>query len=147
MTQTATVSVSRAPALLSDGSMTSLLEAITGEALRVRCLEQRIVRDGRQDPQIPHSARVLKRIVLLCGKHLTDGVGDSLIILDKIETYRELLACGKEQVGLFAKHFGLTSTGERLFRTTLVHYRGKPLALITERSPSHFGAHPALRIA
>lgn len=150
--------------LSSDGTMTSLLEALTGEKIRIQNIDQQVVRDGPSSLQLPHRARILKRTVVLGGKHASYVVADSLLVLDrlpskiqqdliagdeligrllmryKVETFREILTCGLEPAGLIGKHFGLAPTTEILSRTSLVHHLSKPLGLITERFPTHIGS-------
>jgi chorismate-pyruvate lyase len=149
--------------LVTDGTVTEILEAYTGESMRLVKLFEGVV-----DLEAPlhglnlnKGDNVLRRQILLQGK-MTLGnytYADSYIALDRLddglrralleshkpigfliqeqrmETYREILGCGRELAGPIAHHFDINETDGMLWRTYRVIYRGEAIMLITEKFP------------
>jgi chorismate-pyruvate lyase len=60
-----------------------------------------------------------------------------LMLECQLETFKEILDCGRELAGSLADYFTLAPTAPVIFRTyrTFVHHR--PVMLITEKFPEH----------
>lgn len=146
------------------GTVTTLLEAFAGEPIRVAKLDQGYVEwDGHDsrldlDPGRP----VLRRTVLLRGlesgrnflfadslmvpERLAQPVLDGLLGTDtpvgtlllesRVETFREVLAVGRERAGFCAVHFEIEPDAEMIWRTYRVCARQRAIMLITEKFPA-----------
>ena len=68
----------------------------------------------------------------LLGKKLAIG---HLLLRDRLETFREIIACGREPSGALSSHFGIYPQAPLLYRTYVVQLRGAPLMRITEKFP------------
>ena len=153
--------------LVTDGTVTEILEAFTGESMRlVKLLETVLTLEEPQHAlNLEVGERVLRRQVLLQGKMTltTYTFAESYIAVDRLEeplrralleshkpigfliqeqrmeTFREILACGRELAGPIAEHFELEPSHGMIWRTYRVFYRGEPIMQITEKFPeSHF---------
>ena len=67
---------------------------------------------------------------------LRSGKAIGLLILeDRLETFREILACGREQAGDLSVHFFVDPDEYLIYRTYRVIVKGSPVMLITEKFP------------
>jgi chorismate-pyruvate lyase len=58
-----------------------------------------------------------------------------LILEDRLETFREILSCGREQAGDLAEHFLIDPDAFLIYRTYRVIVNRSPIMLITEKFP------------
>lgn len=148
----------------TDGTVTHLLEAYTGEPIEVVKLHQGNGPCGAAaawldlDPDGP----VLRRNVVLRGRNsqqrllyaealvvperLAAPVLDGLLGTDKpigtllaenrTETFREILTVDYEEAGECAPHLGLDPTTPLIFRPYRIVADGRPIMLITEKFPA-----------
>jgi chorismate-pyruvate lyase len=153
--------------LVTDGTVTEILEAYTGESMRlVKLLEDVQTLD---EPLAALSAvqgeEVLRRQILLQGKmSLTNFLyAESFIAVDRLdeslrngllksrkpiglliqeqrmETYREIVGCGRELAGPLGPYFDVDPSEGMIWRTYLIYHKGQPIMQITEKFPeSHF---------
>ena len=152
--------------LVTDGTVTEILEAFTGESMRLIKLLETV--ETLEEPQrtlnLEAGERVLRRQILLQGKMTltTYTFAESYIAVDRLEeplrralesqkpigfliqdqrmeTFREILACGRELAGPIAEHFELDPSQGMIWRTYRVFFHGEPIMQITEKFPeSHF---------
>jgi chorismate-pyruvate lyase len=148
---------------MTDGTVTEVLEAYTGESMRLVKLEQDTRTLDRPLPGLEASAGeyVMHRKILLQGsisltnyvfaetylaiKSLDERTRDALTITHKpigqlirdgrIETFREILKCGVEPAGSLAEHFHLHRSDPLVFRVYRILAGQRPLMQITERFP------------
>ena len=147
--------------LTTDGTVTHILEAFTGEPIEVVKLSQTL------GPWHPHESAisltpadtVMRRSVLLRGRWSGRNLlhGDSIVAYDRIapdvraglldtdkgigrvlfenhvETFREIIGWGEEPAGPFAAELGIDAEAALLFRTYRIMCQGRPIMLITER--------------
>lgn len=149
--------------LITDGTVTDVLEAYANERIRVVKLAQEFgtVDAERPELDIPTPERVLRRTVLLQGAltgtnflhahsvftpdHLHPEIVDGLLVSDKplgrllaqyrVETFREIVAVGFEPAGTCADHFGVDPASKLVFRTYRILVDGRPVVRITEKFP------------
>ncbi len=146
--------------LLTDGTVTDLISAFTGEAIRVAKLEQYIrVAPAPDMLQCGASSRLLRRKVLLRGRdrayvyadstfvfaRLSEKIQHQLLTTDypiglmwkdeRLESYREIVELRIESCAEVAVHFDLPESTLCGLRTYLVHRSGLPLGAITEKWP------------
>ena len=153
--------------LTTDGTVTEILEAYFGEAMRVVKLSQDLVTldCAIQALGLNQGHQVLSRKILLQGKlsrvnflyaesviapdrldeHVRDGLLKSnkpigqLILEHRIETFKEILDCGKEPAGSLTEYFPIDGASAVIFRTYRVFANQQPVMVITEKFPeSHF---------
>jgi len=153
--------------LVTDGTVTEILEAYTGESMRLVKLHEQVEILDAPLPGLELAAgqEVLRRQILLQGKMtlVNYTYADSYIALDRLdeslkralleshkpigfliqeqrmETFREILGCGRELAGPIAHYFDLDSAMGMIWRTYRVFFRGQPIMQITEKFPeSHF---------
>jgi chorismate-pyruvate lyase len=153
--------------LVTDGTVTEILEAYTGESMRLIKLYEELVVLEADLPGLHLVAgqQVLRRKILLQGKmSLTNFLyADSYVALDRLddwmrhglleshkpigflmqerrlETFREIVGCGRELADGLSPYFGVTETDGMLWRTYRVLSGGQPIMLITEKFPeAHF---------
>lgn len=150
--------------LESDGTVTQLLEAWTGEPVEAVKLHQTFARTIRAGSglDLAKGTPVLRRQVLLRGTttgqvllHATASVAvhrlprsvldgmlmtsepiGRLLAAARIQTFREILRTGTEPAGAVGLHFGLAPDDEVLCRTYRIVRGGRPLMVITERLPA-----------
>ena len=150
--------------LETDGTVTQLLEAITGEPIEAVKLHQTFARTLRAGSglDVAKGTPVLRRQVLLRGTttgqvllHATASVAvhrlprpvldgmlmtsepiGRLLVASRVETFREILKSGTEAAGTTSVHLGLTPDDEIVFRTYRIVRGGRPLMVITERLPA-----------
>jgi len=149
--------------LTTDGTVTEILEAYAGEAMQVVKLEQAVLEDAEPVAWLDaeHGGEILKRHILLQGSdsrrnflyaesriavaHLDERVRRGLMESDKpigllllefrIETFKEILDCGRRSAGALAGHFTVDPEQALVFRTYRMISGGRPLMLITEMFP------------
>lgn len=149
--------------LMTDGTVTDVLEAYANEPIRVVKLFQSFSTSEPEEPELDRYGyqRVLRRSVLLQGElsHQNFLYADSVITPDglptqivdalltteqtigrllarnRIETFREVVALGFEPAGTCADFFDLEPTDKLVFRTYRILVRGEPVMRITEKFP------------
>lgn len=149
--------------LVTDGTVTDVLESYCGEAIRVVKLAQSFdVPDPDRPPlELFEGERVLRRTVLLQGTisgtnfiyadsilapdRLPDYLVDDLVATQvplgrliaksRLETFREVVGVGFEPAGHHARYFGVDPVSDLVFRTYRIHYNTKPVVRITEKFP------------
>jgi chorismate-pyruvate lyase len=154
--------------LMTDGTVTEILEAHLAEAICVVKLSQSFGRDlVEAGLELLDSERVLHRSVLLQGA--TSGINyiyaDSAIVADRlppvvldglltggepigrlmadnrVETFREIMELGVESAAGCAEYFGVDGTSDLIFRTYQIHLNQRPVIRITEKFPAtHFAS-------
>jgi len=153
--------------LVTDGTVTELLEVYADEEMRVVKLFERVLTLAADVPWLDVKAgdAILRRNILLQGK--TSGTNylyaESLIAIDRLspvardglltshmpigylmrkhrmETFREILQVCTEVAANAARYFNISPTAALISRTYAVNYANQPLMLITEKFPeSHF---------
>ncbi len=155
----------------TNGTVTHILEAFTGESIRIVKLSQGYAAwddaDRRLDLEPGHP--VLQRTVLLQGtdsgrnylyadsimipdrldEHVLNGLVNTdapvgrLLVESRVETFRDLLAVGTEPADSCALHFGIAPDDEMICRTYQVLASKRPIMLITEKFPASFYVSPA----
>ncbi len=149
--------------LMTDGTVTDVLEAYANEPIRVVKLAQSFDAVDSSQPELERRTadRVLRRSILLQGAHsgtnfvyadsvltpdhLHPDVVEGLLVSDKplgrliaehrIETFREILALGFEPAGACAQHFGIDPATKLVFRTYRILVSHRPIVRITEKFP------------
>jgi len=153
--------------LVTDGTVTEILEAYSGESMRlVKLLEEVTTLDAPLPAlELEPGQPVLRRQILLQGKMSlsTFLFAESYIALDRLdaplrdallnshkpigfliqdrrmETFREVLGCGHEPAGPLAHHFDdLAPTDGLIWRTYRMFYRGQPIMQISEKFPETY---------
>lgn len=152
--------------LTTDGTVTHILEAFTGEPMEVVKLFQTVGPWDRSDSALDLTAEdiVIRRAIVLRGQWSKRNIlyGDSIIAHERVgpevragllstdrpigkllfenhvETFREILAWGEEPAGTCADHIGIQPTAPVLFRTYRIMSGNRPIMLITERFPARF---------
>lgn len=151
--------------MTTDGTVTHILEAWSGERIRVEKLEHTEVMATIDDPVLGMSGpeMVIRRIILLQGAvsgqnylyadsvmlpdrfdaglaerlRSTDEPVGRLMVEARLETFREVLHCGQEPAGACAVHFCVDPASPLLVRTYLVILHSRPVMRITEKFPAH----------
>jgi chorismate-pyruvate lyase len=155
--------------LVTDGTVTEILEAYAGESMRLIKLyeEQVLLEADLPDLELKAGDPVLRRKILLQGKmSLTNFLyADSYVALDRLddwmrhglleshkpigflmqdrrlETFREIIGCGRELADGLGPYFNVEETDGMIWRTYKVINNAKPIMLITEKFPeTHFPA-------
>jgi chorismate-pyruvate lyase len=149
--------------LVTDGTVTEILEAYTGESMRLIKLYEELVTLDHDLPALELKAgqQALRRKILLQGKmSLTNFLyADSYVAIDRLddwmrhglleshkpigflmqehrlETFREIVKCGREMAGQLGTYFGIDETDAMIWRTYRVIAGGQPIMLITEKFP------------
>jgi chorismate-pyruvate lyase/acyl carrier protein len=152
--------------LTTDGTLTEILEAFAGESIRVVKLFQEVcVLDQAVSAlELPWGASVLRRKILLQGRmslvnfiyaesiialdRLDEGVRNGLLqsqkpigllILERrIETFKEIVDCGREPAGSLADYFPIAPDAAILSRTYRMITNAQPIMLITEMFPESY---------
>lgn len=150
--------------LVTDGTVTNILEAYAGEMIDVVKLKQSVepAVGALPDLDVDDHEDVLSREVLLRGRRtgktfvhatsrivpgrLASSVRDGLLRTTKpigrlleesrTETFRELLGSHREIAGRYGKHFGLAPDAPLIARSYRVLAAGRPIMHITERFPA-----------
>lgn len=150
--------------LVTDGTVTHLLETFAGEPICVIKLHQSIDESGPGVDELDVRAkqRVMHREVLLVGcttrrafvyaasqivpDRLDPAVRQGLLESSKpigylleeshTETFRQIIDAHRESAGACASYFGIDAAAEVLTRTYRVLAAGRPIMLITEKFPA-----------
>ncbi len=149
--------------LTTDGTVTHVLEAYESERILVQKLGQSQdseVAPAEMEPAGPET--VMRRCILLQGSQTKETYvyAESVILSDRLErrvaegllfteepigrllldsrleTFREILDCGREPAGERAQHFGLDESAPLISRTYRVIAGHRPIMLITEKFPA-----------
>lgn len=150
--------------LVTDGTVTNILEAYAGEQIGVVKLRQ-VAEPAAQaaaDLDVLESDQILHREVLLTGRssgrtfvyalsqivparldsRVRRGLVESLEPIgrlleeNRIETFREILDARREPAGVRAVHFGIESRALVVSRTYRIIAGRQPAMLITEKFPA-----------
>ena len=147
--------------LTTDGMVTEILEAYLWERMKVIKLFQDYFVLDYEIPSLEtmKGCKVIQRKILLCGRisqknhlyaesiivpdRLDEKIRDSLlntnkpigllILENRLETFREILDCGKEQAQDLAVYFNVKRSDFLIFRTYRVFANHLPIMLITEK--------------
>jgi chorismate-pyruvate lyase len=143
--------------LTTDGTVTQLLELLTGEKIRVEKLEHSLVEGAPAALAVPPTETVVSRRILLRGAsrpymyahswlvparmppemqqqmlHTDTPIGQ-LWKAARLETFREIVDFRRERDNNIATLFGTDTL--LLSRTYLIHAGGSPMGLIVEKFP------------
>jgi chorismate-pyruvate lyase len=160
-----TLSVLQKVLLITDGTVTQLLEIYSGEKISVRKLEHALVTGAPPALGVSATEPVLSRRILLMGaarpymyahswlvpSRMPRGMQEAILQTDtpigqlwkaaRLETFREIIDFRRERDSEVAALFGVDSA--LLSRTYLISAGGAPLGLITEQFPvTYFGGSP-----
>lgn len=153
--------------LVTDGRITDIVQAYSGETVEAVKIQQKLVTCDAQFAalQLETQQQLIERSILLQGTTTKTNYlyADSYLVLErlepeirnqlifsrqpigkllrenKVETYREIIDCGIEPAGKLAQYFGIPASAEIIYRTYLVLINGLPVMQITEKFPtSHF---------
>jgi chorismate-pyruvate lyase len=156
--------------LITDGTVTELLEQYLNEAIKVIKLYEGTEGSIKQLSEIHQplvdvqNLPVLKRITLLQGQktHNNWVYAESTVLLNnlaqgfredlmhsrepigklwskyRIETYKSIIAAGREQAGELAAHFKIQANDAMISRTYTVYSGNKLIMVITEKFPQQF---------
>jgi chorismate-pyruvate lyase len=143
--------------LVTDGTLTQLLEVFAGEKIRVRKLRQSQIAGGPAPLALDAGEPVINRTILLRGEHraylhaeswlvparMPAGMHEALQRTDtpigqlwkaaRLETFREIVDFRHETNAEVAALLG--SGNELLARSYLVITGGRPMSLVVERFP------------
>ena len=150
----------------TDGTVTYILEAYAGEPVEVVKLSQVSDRSNAGDAHLAVATdqEVLRRRVLLRGarsRHTllyaeavvvvervrgpfldglleTDKPIGTLLAESRMETFREVLAVGREPAAASATHFGVDPAAELVVRTYRIVAGQQAIIVITEKFPTAF---------
>jgi chorismate-pyruvate lyase len=160
-----TLSVLQKVLLITDGTVTQLLEIYSGEKISVQKLEHTLVTGAPPPLGVPAIEPVLSRRILLRGatrpylyahswlvpSRMPPGMQEAILRTDtpigqlwkaaRLETFREIIDYRRERDSKVAALFGVDSA--LLSRTYLISTGGVLLGLITEKFPvAYFGGSP-----
>jgi chorismate-pyruvate lyase len=149
--------------LTTDGMVTEMLEANYWERMVVELLfqEDYALEKELTDLECKRGEHVLDRRILLRGRmsHLARIYAESFIVRDRLsdfirdgllnsskpigllilesrlETFREILGCVREEAGDIAVHFQIEPSDRLISRRYRVIADGQPIMLITEKFP------------
>jgi chorismate-pyruvate lyase len=149
--------------LTTDGMVTEMLEAVFWERMKVIKLFQDhfILDHDIPSLEIKKDCNVMQRKIFLRGKlsqknhlygdsiivpdrleeNIRDGLLNSnkpiglLLLENRLETFREILDCGKEKAHDLADDFNIEKDDFLIFRTYRVIANHLPIMLITEKFP------------
>ncbi len=155
--------------LTTDGTVTEMLEAVLWERMKVVKLSQKLLKADQDLPflEADKGADVLDRKILLRGvvshknhvyaeslilpDRLSDPMRDALlnsakpigllILEERLETFREIMDCGKEPAGEVAEHFLVPPDSFLIYRTYRVFAHRHPIMQVTEKFPESGPAH------
>jgi chorismate-pyruvate lyase len=147
--------------LTTDGMVTEILEAYLWERMKVIKLSQDYFTLDHEisSLEIGKGCKVMQRKILLCGglsrknhlyaesiiipdrleEKIRDGLLNTnkpiglLILENRLETFREILDCGKEEAQDLADYFNIKRNDFLIFRTYRVFSNHMPIMLITEK--------------
>lgn len=154
--------------LVTDGTVTQLVELYTGESIRVRKIENQIVAnkvvpvDVQRMLQTSDNNALLKRVILLCGNSRSYIYAESYFVMErlpqdmriklettnipigllwreaKLETHREIIEYRRECNAAIAEHLGIDINSELLSRTYMLYTHRQPMGVITEKFPAGY---------
>jgi len=157
--------------LVTDGTVTQLIELYSGESIRVQKIENHIVgnqlapTDVQRSLQTTDDNALLKRIILLCGESKSHLYAESYFVMERLpsdmrvklettnipigllwrearlETHREIIAYHRERNTAVATHLGIDPDAELLSRTYLLYTNRQPMGMITEKFPASYFAN------
>ena len=150
--------------LITDGTVTDVLEAYSGEPVRVVKLAQSLGVPDAETPELDLAPdeRVLRRSILLRGTisgrnmlhaesvispdRLPPGVFEAILASERplgrilaahrVETFREIVALGYVPAASCAEHFEVDKTAKFLFRTYRIFAGHQPVIRVTEKFPA-----------
>lgn len=150
--------------LTTDGTVTNVLEALSGEAIALVKLSQSYDLSPTEDPDLRtvEGESLIRRRILLRGRRSgrnyvyaesvilvnrlhprlcndlieTDNPVGKLLVQSRIETFREFVSWGFEPAGDIAGHFGLREDDQLISRTYRVFAQRAPIMVITEKFPA-----------
>lgn len=150
--------------LTTDGTVTNVLEALSGEVVALVKLSQSYDLSPADDPDLrtTDGESLIRRRILLRGRESgrnyvyaesvvmvdrldpglcrdlveTDNPIGKLLVQSRIETFREFLSWGFEPAGDIAGHFGLREDDQLISRTYRVFSQRAPIMVITEKFPA-----------
>lgn len=146
--------------LITDGTVTQLLEIYTREKITVQKLEHSLVTGAPSSLSVTATEPVLSRRILLRGSarpymyarswlvpsRMPRGMQEAILQTDtpigqlwkaaRLETFREIIDFRRERDSEVSALFGVDS--ELLSRTYLISAGGMPLGLITEKFPTTY---------
>jgi len=159
----ATLSVLQKVLLITDGTVTQLLEIYTGEKISVQKLEHLLVTGAPPSLDVSATEPVLSRRILLRGaarpymyahswlvpSRMPKGMQETMLQTDtpigqlwkaaRLETFREIIDFRRERDSEVSGLFGIDVP--MLSRTYLISAGDAPMGLIVEKFPeSYFGA-------
>ena len=149
--------------IATDGTVTEIVEAQYLETIRIVKLDENTERSCRAIPHLESKAgdEIYLRKVMLRGKityrnyiyaesiilpsrvenvlqmelqNTSKPIG-KLLLENRTETYREIMACGLEAAGELADYFGLEPDDALVSRTYRVFANREPMMLISEKFP------------
>lgn len=151
--------------LVTDGTVTAMLESYFAEPMDVIKLQQRLgpAAERLPDLELEPGASVLERRILLRGHvsgrnrvyaessivterlslRMRDGLLYSrepigfLMLAERLETFREMLGCGRHSAGALASYFRIAPDDSIIYRVYRVFAGGRPIMRITEKFPEH----------
>lgn len=151
--------------LITDGTVTDILEAYFREPIEIVPLQQDITNSLEPVPELDLEAgsRIMQREILLRGKLSRRNMlhADSLIVpgrlsetlleglllkkqtighlllMHKLETHREIIQFRRQQAGRLAAYFAVHEEALLLARTYIVLLGGLAIMRITERFPEY----------
>lgn len=149
--------------LATDGTLSTLIEAYTGDTIVLRKLHERLcpARDAARGLDLSPHDEVLERTVLLRGanrlgpviyavtrlvlERLEDHMREALLTTEapigklllaaQTETFRELLDVTAEPAGVAGSFLAVEPTAPLLVRTYRIVAGGRPLMTVTEKFP------------
>lgn len=152
--------------LTTDGTLTEIMEAYLLEKIQVTNLSQKFItlEEGINPLNLRKGSNVIERKILLQGKvsRINFVYAESIIVPGrfdkkfqedlekskkpigqlwlehKIETFREIIASGKEPANELADYFHISKNQVVLFRSYRVFVNKKPSIMITEKFPESF---------
>lgn len=155
--------------LTTDGTVTEMLEAVLWERMKVVKLSQELLKAEEDLPllEAKKGTGVLDRRILLRGvvshknhiyaeslvlpdrlsDHMKDALLNSakpiglLILEERLETFREIMDCGKEPAGHVAQYFDIPADSFLIYRTYRVFAHRHPIMQVTEKFPESGPAH------
>ena len=154
--------------LVTDGTVTQLVELYTGQTIRVRKIENQIVANHLVPSSVQgilktgNDNALLKRIILLCSDTTSYIYAESYFVMERLpadmraklestsipigllwrearlETHREILEYRRERNAEVAGHLGVDVNSELLSRTYMLYTNRQPMGVITEKFPAGY---------
>lgn len=152
--------------LITDGSVSDIIQTYSGEKVSAVKLQQKLVISGSRFSKLrlEREYQLLNRSIIFQGEETKASYlyADAQIVLErlnadirdelvfgcqsiskllnnyKIATYREILDCGVELAGSLAQYFEIQPYAEIIYRTYLILIDGLPIIQITEKFPASY---------